>query len=49
VIRLLREEMLPIIRADEGFIDLRVLDEGRPGELVMIDTWRHRYAVLVHT
>jgi len=39
VVRFLRDEMLPVIRANDGFIDFRVLDGGSPGELVMIDTW----------
>jgi quinol monooxygenase YgiN len=42
VVRFLADEMLPVIRANEGFVDLRVLDSGTPGELVMIDTWRRR-------
>jgi quinol monooxygenase YgiN len=42
VVRFLDEEMLPIIRANDGFVDFRVLDPGTPGELVMIDTWRRR-------
>jgi quinol monooxygenase YgiN len=42
VVRFLGDEMLPVIRANDGFLDFRVLDPGTPGELVMIDTWRHR-------
>jgi hypothetical protein len=34
--------MLPVIRANAGFLDFRVLDPGTPGELVMIDTWDSR-------
>lgn len=42
VVRFLGEEMLPVIRDNDGFVDLRVMDAGAPGELVMIDTWRRR-------
>src|SRR5215510_12456371 len=42
VLRFLRDEMLPVIRDNPGFVDCRVLDAGVPGELVMIDTWRRR-------
>jgi quinol monooxygenase YgiN len=36
------DEMGAVIRDNEGFVDFRVLDGGRPGELVIMDTWRHR-------
>ena len=39
VARFLVEEMVPVIRDNAGFIDLRVLDAHSAGELVMIDTW----------
>jgi quinol monooxygenase YgiN len=40
VVRFLHDEMLPVIRANPGFLDFRVLDAGdTPGALVMIDTW----------
>jgi quinol monooxygenase YgiN len=42
VVRYLAEEMLPVIRANPGFLDFRVLDAGTPGELVLIDTWERR-------
>ena len=42
VVRFLRDEMLPVIRDNAGFIDFRVLDPNSPGELVMIDTWESR-------
>jgi quinol monooxygenase YgiN len=42
VVRFLRDDMLRVIRNNEGFVDFRVLDAGVPGELVMIDTWRRR-------
>jgi quinol monooxygenase YgiN len=42
VVRFLGEEMLPVIRDNEGFVDFRVMDAGVPGELVMIDSWRRR-------
>jgi quinol monooxygenase YgiN len=42
VLRLLRDELLPIIRENPGFRDFRVLDDGTPGTLVMIDTWDSR-------
>jgi quinol monooxygenase YgiN len=41
VARFLRDEMMAVIRDNEGFVDFRVLDAGTPGELVIIDTW-HR-------
>ena len=42
VVRFLRDEMLPVIRDNAGFVDFRVLDPNSPGELVMIDTWERR-------
>jgi len=57
VVRFLGEEMLPVIRANPGFLDFQVLDAGAPGELVMIDTWERaedavaaatHYTVVVH-
>jgi quinol monooxygenase YgiN len=42
VVRFLGEEMLPVIRDNDGFVDFQVMDAGEPGELVMIDTWRRR-------
>jgi quinol monooxygenase YgiN len=42
VIRFLGEEMLPVVRDNDGFIGFQVMDSGAPGELVMIDTWRRR-------
>jgi quinol monooxygenase YgiN len=42
VVRFLGDEMLPVIRGNDGFVDFRVMDAGVPGELVMIDTWRRR-------
>ena len=42
VVRFLGEEMLPVIRDNDGFIDFRVMDAGVPGELVMVDTWYQR-------
>jgi hypothetical protein len=42
VVRFLRDEMLPVIRDNAGFVDFRVLDAGSPGELIMIDTWLRR-------
>lgn len=36
------DEMGGVIRGNDGFVDFRVLDGGRPGELVIMDTWRHR-------
>ncbi len=42
VVRFLRDEMLPVIRDNAGFIDFRVLDPNSPGELVTIDTWERR-------
>jgi quinol monooxygenase YgiN len=42
VLRLLRDEMLPVIRANPGFRDFQVLDDGTPGALVMIDIWDSR-------
>ncbi|WP_203911831.1 antibiotic biosynthesis monooxygenase family protein [Rhizocola hellebori] len=42
VAKFLSEEMLSVIRVNEGFIDFRVLDAGTPGELVIMDTWRSR-------
>jgi quinol monooxygenase YgiN len=39
VVAFLVDEMAAVIRDNEGFVDFRVLDPGRPGELVMIDTW----------
>ena len=42
VVRFLGGEMLPVMRANAGFIDFQVMDAGVPGELVMIDTWRRR-------
>lgn len=41
-VRFLAEEMLPVIRDNPGFRGFQVLDEGTPGELVMIDTWERR-------
>jgi len=42
VVRFLRDEMTPVIRDNPGFVDFRVLDDGTPGQLVMIDTWQRR-------
>jgi quinol monooxygenase YgiN len=42
VAKFLSDEMLPAIRANEGFLDFRVLDAGTRGELVIMDTWRSR-------
>jgi quinol monooxygenase YgiN len=42
VAEFLTEEMLPVIRVNDGFIDFRVLDAGSRGELVIMDTWRSR-------
>jgi quinol monooxygenase YgiN len=39
VVRFLREEMLPVIRDNPGFLNFQVLDGEAPGELVMVDTW----------
>jgi hypothetical protein len=36
------EEMGSVIRDNDGFVDFRVLDGGRRGELIIMDTWRHR-------
>src|SRR5262245_13000031 len=36
------EEMGAVIRANDGFVDFHVLDPGRPGELVIMDTWQRR-------
>ena len=41
VVRFLCDEMMPVIRDNEGFVDFRVLDAGTAGELVTIDTWNH--------
>lgn len=42
VVQFLEEEMLPVIRDNEGFIGFQVMDAGVPGELVAMDTWRRR-------
>jgi quinol monooxygenase YgiN len=42
VARFLCEEMLAVIRDNDGFVDFRVLDAGTAGELVIIDTWNRR-------
>jgi hypothetical protein len=36
------DEMGAVIRDNSGFVDFRVLDPGRPGELVIMDTWQRR-------
>src|SRR6478609_5348233 len=36
------DEMGAVIRDNDGFVDFRVLDGGRPGELVIMDTWQGR-------
>jgi quinol monooxygenase YgiN len=36
------DEMGAVIRDNDGFVDFRVLDAGRPGELVIMDTWSQR-------
>jgi len=42
VVRFLCEEMMAVIRDNDGFVDFRVLDAGAAGELVIIDTWNRR-------
>jgi quinol monooxygenase YgiN len=44
VIRFQRDEIAPVIRDNPGFRAFQVLDDGTPGELVMIDTWDSREA-----
>ena len=36
------DDMGAVIRDNAGFVDFRVLDGGRAGELVIMDTWERR-------
>ena len=42
VVRFLRDELVPVIRDNPGFRGFQVLDDGTPGELLMVDSWERR-------